>query len=184
MLFTFLFVIFFSFGCNVQNEKHIQNSRNKKRKRYETEFEINDYVLTKYEQRDGVKPHAPPTKLHPNLRGPFKVISKTHRRSLPTIYTCQHLATNKLEDFHVTNLQPFYFDEEKVNPMEISLTDDESFLVEKILKHKFSDKNKKLKSNLQFLIKWKGFKEPTWEPWTNTKKLEIVHVHICIDVAH
>ena len=62
--------------------------------------------------------------------------------------------------------------------MEISLTDDESFLVEKILKHKFSDKNKKLKSNLQFLIKWKGFKEPTWEPWTNTKKLEIVHEYL------
>jgi Chromo (CHRromatin Organisation MOdifier) domain len=62
--------------------------------------------------------------------------------------------------------------------MEISLTDDESFLVEKIMKHKFSDKNKNLKSNLQFLIKWKGFKEPTWESWKNTSKLGIVHEYL------
>jgi len=65
---------------------HIQDSFTKKRKQSETEFKISSYVLVKYENRDGVKLHAPPSKLHPKLRGPFKVISKTERDQRGTIY--------------------------------------------------------------------------------------------------
>jgi hypothetical protein len=157
---------------------HIQDSFTKKRKRSETEFKISSYVLVKYEKRDGVKPHAPPSKLHPKLRGPFKVISKTERDQRGTIYTCQNLVTNKLEDFHVTNLQPFHYDENNVNPTEVALADNESFLVEKIIKHRFIDKNHKVKGSLQFYIKWVGFDQPTWEPWKNTFKLAQVHEYL------
>jgi len=83
-----------------------------------------------------------------------------------------------LEDFHVTNLQPFKFDEEKINPLEIALTDNESFLVEKIIKHRFTDSQRKIKSNLQFLIQWKGIKETTWEPWKSTSKLQLVQEYL------
>lgn len=78
----------------------------------ETQFAINSYVLVKYENRDGIRPHAPPSKLH------------------------QNLVTNKLEDFHVTNLQPFHWDG-NTNPLEVALSDDQSFLVEDILNHRF-----------------------------------------------
>jgi len=135
-------------------------------------------VLVQYENRDGIRAHAPPSKLHPKLRGPFKVISKTTRGNQGTIYTCENLVTNKLEDFHVTNLQPFIYDETKINPLEIALADNESFLVEKILRHRFTDSQNKIKSNLQFLIKWKGLNDPSWEPWKNTSKLILVHEYL------
>jgi hypothetical protein len=157
---------------------HIKQSIEKKRKQTETQFEINSYVLVKYENRDGLKPHAPPTKLHPKLRGPFQVISKTQRKRQGTIYTCKNLITNKLEDFHVTNLQPFTFEETYTNPIEAALADNESFFVEEILNHRFTDNKHKIKSNLQFLIKWKGLDKPSWEPWKNTSKLEKVHQYM------
>jgi hypothetical protein len=143
----------------------------------ETQFAINSYVLVKYENRDGIRPHAPPSKLHPTLRGPFKVISKTSRDRLGSIYTCQNLVTNKLEDFHVTNLQPFHWDG-NTNPLEVALSDDQSFLVEDILNHRFVGNKRKIKSNLQFQIRWKGVNEPTWEPWRNCAKLQKVHQYL------
>ena len=158
--------------------KRIENQLFKKRKHSETEFPINSYVLVQYEHRDGLKSHSPPSKLHPKLRGPFRIISKTTRNNQGSIYTCENLVTNKLEDFHVTNLQPFQFDEEKVNPLEIALTDNESFQVENVIKHRFTDSQKKIKSNLQFLIQWKGIKQPSWEPWKNISKLQLVQEYL------
>jgi Integrase core domain len=63
----------------------------------ETEFDIDSYVLVQYEN-DG---RAPPSKMHPLLRGPFQVVDIQRRESRGTIYTCRNLATHKLEDFHV-----------------------------------------------------------------------------------
>ena len=83
--------------------------------------------------------------------------------------------TNKLEDFHVNKLTTVYI---RRNPLEIALADNESFLVEKILKHRFTDSQNKIKSNLQFLIKWKGLNDPSWEPWKNTSKLILVHEYL------
>jgi len=115
--------------------------------------------------------------LHPTLKGPYKVIAKNEREQ-GTVYTCQNLVNNKLEDFHVTNLQPFYYDERVVNPTEVALADNESFLVEKIMSHRFTDSQRKIKSNLQFLVKWINIPEPTWEPWKSTNKLNKVHEYL------
>jgi hypothetical protein len=155
--------------------KHFE--RASKRQRNETQFQINSFVLVQHEQRDGIRPHAPPSKLHPTLKGPYKVIAKNEREQ-GTVYTCQNLVNNKLEDFHVTNLQPFYYDERVVNPTEVALADNESFLVEKIMSHRFTDSQRKIKSNLQFLVKWINIPEPTWEPWKSTNKLNKVHEYL------
>jgi hypothetical protein len=148
-----------------------------KRQRTETQFSINSYVLVQYEQRDGIRPHAPPSKLHPTLKGPYKVIAKNEREQ-GTVYTCQNLVNNKLEDFHIKNLQPFYYDESVVNPIEVALADNESFLVERIMSHRFTDSQRKIKSNLQFLVKWVDIPQPTWEPWKSTNKLQKVHEYL------
>ena len=87
----------------------------------------------------------------------------------------QNLVNNKLEDFHIKNLQPFYYDESVVNPIEVALADNESFLVERIMSHRFTDSQRKIKSNLQFLVKWVDIPQPTWEPWKSTNKLQKVH---------
>ena len=66
--------------------KRIENQLFKKRKHSDTEFPINSYVLVQYENRDGLKSHSPPSKLHPKLRGPFRIISKTTRNNQGSIY--------------------------------------------------------------------------------------------------
>ena len=63
-----------------------------------TTYPVGAYVLVNYENR-------PPSKLHTPWRGPMKVISSQDSR-----YTVQNLVTNKLEDFHVTQLKLFVYD--------------------------------------------------------------------------
>jgi hypothetical protein len=146
----------------------------------ETEFPINSYVLVQYENRGGPKEHAPDTPLHPILRGPFKVVHKRSRDAQGTIYTCQHLATNKLEDFHVKLLQPFQYDERRVSPADIAETDYNLFEVEAIRKHRWTSGKNRTKKWLQFLVKWKGYDEDsnTWEPWENVAKVGILHEYL------
>ena len=146
----------------------------------ETEFPINSYVLVQYENRGGPKEHAPDTPLHPILRGPFKVVHKRSRDAQGTIYTCQHMATNKLEDFHVKLLQPFQYDERRVSPADIAETDYNLFEVEAIRKHRWTSGKNRTKKWLQFLVKWKGYDEDsnTWEPWENVAKVGILHEYL------
>jgi hypothetical protein len=134
-----------------------------------TEFEINSYVLAQYENDD----RAPPTKLHPLLKGPYQVVSVRTRGTKGTIYTCRNLATNKIEDFHVKLLQPFHTDQSYVEPEQAALADQRMFEVEEVLDHVFD--GKELKTNLRFKIKWKGYPNSTWEPYETMSK--VVHVH-------
>jgi hypothetical protein len=138
----------------------------------ETEFELDLYVLVKYENDD----HAPPTKVHPVLRGPFKVVAVRTRDTKGTIYTCRNLATNKLEDFHVKLLQPFKHDQRYVDPEQAAMADQQMFEVETILDHIFE--GKELKTNLRFKVKWIGFPNPTWEPYSTMSKVDKVHQYL------
>jgi hypothetical protein len=133
-----------------------------------TEFDINSYVLVKYESND----HKPPDKLSALYRGPYKVVNYTNN-----IYTTQNLVTSKLEDFHITNLRPFLFDDNEVDPREIAnqvlgLVD-----VEEIIKHKG---NKHRRRQMTFLVRWKGFhaKHDQWLPWKDVKDLEVLHEYL------
>ncbi len=67
-----------------------------------TEFPINSYVLIEYPQSSHHK--GPPTKFHSNLKGPMQVINVVGSR-----YTLLNLVTNKLEDFHITQLKQFNY---------------------------------------------------------------------------
>jgi hypothetical protein len=50
-------------------------------------------------------------------------------------YYCQNLVTDKIEDYHVTRLRKFRYDERYVDPRDIALRDRDEFYVEKILAH-------------------------------------------------
>ena len=69
-----------------------------------TKFPINSYVLSHNEANDGRPPH----KLAPKLRVPFRILNSTYRPQ-ETIYTCEKLATGKVEDFHVKLLIEYHF---------------------------------------------------------------------------
>ena len=129
-------------------------------------FLINSYVLVAYETEG----NRPPTKLHSRWRGPLKVVGHVGQT-----YTCLNLVTNKLEDFNINFLRPFKYDEERIDPYDVALRDNQYFEVERIEAHR-GDPNKL--SNLQFRVKWIGFEEPTWEPWKNVYKVGALHEYL------
>jgi len=65
-----------------------------------TVFPINSYVLVDYI-------YQPPTTLHAPLEGPIRVV-----RSKNGQYTLQSIVTDKLNEYHVSRLRQFYYDQE------------------------------------------------------------------------
>jgi len=128
-----------------------------------TEFPINSYVTAAYENDE----HKPPSKLHPRRRGPFRVISKTQREE-GDVYTCQDLITRKNHDFHVKLLHPFIYDNMRTNLVEVATRENQYFIIEKVIGHRWKDPQKALSrkgqipSNLELHIKWQGYEEPEW----------------------
>ena len=72
-------------------------------------FDIGSYVLICYKpQKMNAKP---PTKLHPRLKRPY-LVANVHGDK----YSCQNLVTDEIEDYHVTRLREFRYDERYVDP--------------------------------------------------------------------
>ena len=134
-----------------------------------TEFPINSYVLVKYRNR-------PPTKFHSAWRGPMRVVNfnKSH-------YTLQDIVTDKLRNFHVTQLKAFKYDQMDTDPVDIARAEQNEFLVENILEHR-SDGSKR-RTNYEFLVKWAGYEntDNTWEPWEavrdNKQLIKYLYTH-------
>ena len=135
-----------------------------------TRFDIGAYVLVSYNPQ--TMNGRPPTKFHPRLKGPYLVVNVQGDK-----YSCRNLVTDELEDFHVTRLRAFRYDERFVDPRDISLRDVEEFYVEKILAH--SGNPAQLKT-LNFHVKWRGFDESanSWEPWKNLRETAVLHRYL------
>ena len=67
---------------------------------------------------------------HPRLKGPYLVANVQGDK-----YCCQNLVTDEIEDYHVTRLREFRYDERYVDPRDIALRDRDEFYAEKILAH-------------------------------------------------
>ena len=130
-----------------------------------TEFPINSYVLAQYENLE----HKPPSKLHPHLKGPYQVVNYTG-----SIYTVRNLVTNKLEDYHITNLRPFEYDPLKVDPRQVANVDQNMVDIDTILQHRGDSKRK---SNMKFLVRWSDGDE-TWEYWSNVRRTAACHKYL------
>ena len=130
-----------------------------------TEFAINSYVLVQYENSE----HRPPTKLDTRWRGPLQVVSREG-----DIYTLLNLVNNKLEDFHIKNIKQFYYDPIHTDPRIVANKDYKFFDVEAILKHR----GKINRSSMEFLVKWTGYNETTWEPYKNVRDNIILHNYL------
>ena len=107
----------------------------------------------------------PKKKLKAVWTGPFKILEvpgpTTVKLELPSTYRANPA-------FHVDVIKPFHGDPEealrKTPPQ--SIVDKEGnvrFVVESIKRHRGK------KNNRQFLVKWVGYEEPTWEPEANLR---------------
>jgi hypothetical protein len=75
----------------------------------------------------------------------------------------------------------FYYDKERVNPVEVAMKDTDQFLVESIVAHRGytgTGSKKKKSSDLEFLVKWVGYQEPEWLPWKNLYANSIAHAYM------
>jgi hypothetical protein len=156
-------------AAKVQHEKdmyHIRKAMNDT----PTEFPVNTYVLVSYPDT-GFR-SGPPTKLLPVWRGPMRVIAATGDK-----YTVQNLITDRKETVHITRLKQFVYDPIRTDPTKVAMTDDQSFVIEKILKHKGDTK---YKSSMKFLVRWQGYDETddTWEPWSGLRDTEQLHAYL------
>jgi hypothetical protein len=132
-----------------------------------TEFPINSYVLCEYEVKK-------PSKYHTNLHGPYRVVNVNRNK---TVYTVQHLITNKLQDYHAKLLREFRHDN-NTDPYEVAKHDDEYDDIVEVLAHRFKG-TKKRSSDLQFHIIWGKSKNPQWEDWNpSISSNEIIHDYL------
>lgn len=131
-----------------------------------TTYPIGSLVLVA--PREGKRIH----KLSPRWLGPMRVvnITKQGRR-----YTLQNLVTMKNLDYHVTQIKEYLQDPaQSQSPLQIALADhNQEYIVEKILDMRGNPSGSK--TQLQFLVKWAGYEDTTWEPWSSLRN--VVHLH-------
>jgi hypothetical protein len=136
-----------------------------------SEFPVDSYVLVSY-PRSSFGNRRPPNKLMTNLRGPLRVVNH-----VGSTYSLQDLVTNKLESVHVTQLRPFEYDPQRVEPRLVANKDQQMWEVDDIISHRG---NVKRRSSLTFRVRWTGFTEEddTWEPWKNLRKNLKLHAYL------
>ena len=135
-----------------------------------TVYPDNSYVLVQH--FDAAKGKRGPTKFHPILKGPYRIINHNDHDE----YTLQNLVTDKLEKFHLTLLRPFVHDGRE-NLRDIALRDTHEFLVERILSHKGDLKRM---HSMEYLVKWVGFPDSdnTWLPHAELRDNEYLHAYL------
>lgn len=131
----------------------------------ETVFPINSYVLQRYNQKPGGK-------FPNNWHGPKRVIN-----FVKSVYTVQDLITGKNTETHVTNLKPFLYDPQHVNPTDIAMQDNQEFLIDHIMDHRGDRRDK---TNMEFKVRWSGYddSEDTWEPWKELRSTIQLHEYL------
>ena len=81
--------------------------------------------------------------------GPFVIVT-----SIKDTYTCRNQVTEGNEDFHVSRLREFHYQQEFVNPKDVAMRDNEEFVVDSIQEHR-GDVTRL--TYLEFRIRWLGY---------------------------
>ena len=143
-----------------ENVKHIPDL---------TSFARDSLVLV--QPREGRRKH----KLAPRWQGPKRVINISNDG---TTYTLQDLVTMRNHDYHVTQLKSYIVDpNHNLTPLQVALADhDHVYIVERILDIRGDPKG--LKNQLEFLVKWEGYDDETWEFWAALRNVDELHTFL------
>ena len=92
-------------------------------------------------------------------------------------YTLFDLITNKEKDYHVSDMKPFIFSADLVDPVDVARRDYMEFFIENVISHRG---NSKRKTELVFQVKWLGYDEThnSWEPYANLRDSDQLHVFL------
>ena len=119
------------------------------------------------------------TKLLPKYIGPFKVLNAQNDMSTYKVELPAQLRTRNLHDrFHWSQLHPHIANDNTLFPhweahtyYDFGTPDDQEWLVDKIITHKW-DKN-----NLKFQVRW-NLGDTTWEPYEACKELQAIDEYL------
>ena len=130
----------------------------------DTELQLNSYVLR--ERPEGIlNKDSRPDKLSSHYRAPYRVISYNGSR-----IDIQNVSTKQIKTVHISELVPFKYNPDLINPHTVALQADQEFDVEKILDIKGSRNTKTRRYNRKDLfvkVLWKGYPDDdaSWEPY-------------------
>jgi hypothetical protein len=154
---------------NSQKELH-RKYYNKNSDKIPTNFEVGSYVLVKNDKA---------TKIDQRWNGPFRVVNQDSVNK--NRFTVQNIITGKLEDFPIKSLKSFNYNEKYTNPEDIALSDEQYYIVDKILAHKPAGKNLTIntpKGKIKFQVLYKGDKNPLWIDYSTLRDNEILHNYL------
>jgi hypothetical protein len=110
--------------------------------------------------------------------GPFLVMKRRDNDTSHPVLDLMNLTDMKVKEASADDCRKFntsWFDEETMIPelTKIAAMDLDEYVVEKIIDHRPTGEKRTLPlSKYFFLVKWEGFDEPTWEPYSGISKLE------------
>ena len=122
-------------------------------------FQPGDYVLIDY-------PARAPNKLCFPRAGPAIV-----REREQDSYIVVDLLTHSPQKVHVARLHPFCV-APPVDPLSVAAAENQEWLIDTILEHRYSNDGRPLARNLEFKVRWLGYgaEDDTWEPWKNMRE--------------
>jgi hypothetical protein len=135
-----------------------------------TNFAIGSYVLVRNNSK---------TKIDQMWNGPYRIVGQDSINK--NRFSVQNLITGKVEDFPNKYIKQFVYDENYTNPEDVALTDEQYFIVDKILAHKPAGKNLTIstsKNKIKFQVLYKGEKDPIWVEYATLRDNEILHKYL------
>ena len=135
-----------------------------------TGYDINDYVIYEYPQSLLVG-DSRPDKLAMHYRGPYRIVAINGSR-----IDIQNLVNTQTTTAHISQLRPFLYDPNYINPVEVAKNAGEEFEIDNIvtIRGKRGSTGKYLRTGLEIKVHWLGYAEQhdTWEPFHEMKLTE------------
>ena len=125
-----------------------------------TKYEIGDFIFSSY-------PDRPVNKLTPKWRGPYMIIDT---KSDGNVYSCQHMNTMQVVDFHVTTIKKCVGDMDEDTMSSLASLDTQEYEIEAIVSHKWQYRNDTKKRNRKRELKDFDF-EVAWRGYPSTENL-------------
>jgi transposase InsO family protein len=152
----------------VVNQEHIRRKTDQGNQ--VTGYDINDYVIYEHPQSLLVG-DSRPDKLAMHYRGPYRIVRIDGSR-----IEIQNLVNTETTVAHISQLRPFLYDPNYINPVEVAKNAGEEFEIDSIveIRGKRNAQRRYKRTDLEVRVHWLGYSDryDTWEPYSEMKLSE------------